>query len=235
MKALTRTLFATAVLFAFVTLSAKASNTEDRHLSGFTAISLTASYDVYITQGSAESVKVQAANEDQSHIITEVRGNTLNISEKRTMGLHLNWTNKKVAIYVVARDINSIVVTGSGDVYFKGGLNTERLNLRVAGSGDVTGKLNAKMLDAGISGSGDVKLSGKADEASVHVTGSGDYNGRDLNTVNTVIGVAGSGDATVNASNKIQASVSGSGDIKYTGSAKQVSTSKTGSGDIERI
>ncbi|MGZ3820533.1 MAG: GIN domain-containing protein, partial [Mucilaginibacter sp.] len=46
--------------------------------------------------------------------------------------------------------------------------------------------------------------------------------------------VTGSGDASVNASSKVDASVSGSGDIKYTGGAKNVSSSKSGSGDIER-
>ena len=37
--------------------------TEDRHLSGFHAVDVGGSFDVYITQGSTESVKVEAPEE----------------------------------------------------------------------------------------------------------------------------------------------------------------------------
>jgi hypothetical protein len=53
--------------------------------------------------------------------------------------------------------------------------------------------------------------------------------------VNTAVHISGSGDASINASNKIDASVSGSGDIHYTGAAKNISSSKSGSGDISRM
>jgi len=235
MKSLTRVLFATVAFVAFATLTTKASRIEDRHLSGFNAISLSASYDVYITQGTAESVKVEASADDQEHIITEVSGGVLNIYEKHNHGLHWDWGGKKQVVYIVARDINSISISGSGDVFFKSGINTGSMKIKVSGSGDVAGRLNAKQLEAAISGSGDVKLSGRADNSSVRVAGSGDFEGRDLVTINTTVRVVGSGDATVNASVKIDASVAGSGDIRYTGGAKQVSTSKAGSGDIHRM
>jgi len=235
MKSLTRIIFATVVLVAFATLTSKASRIEDRHLSGFNAITLSASYDVYITQGTAESVKVEASDEDQEHIITEVSGGVLNIYEKHNHGLHWDWGNKKQVVYVVARDINSISISGSGDVFFKNGINTNSMKIKVSGSGDVAGRLNTKTLEVSISGSGDVKLSGRADDSNVRVSGSGDFEGRELVTASTMVRVVGSGDATVNASLKIDAGVSGSGDIRYTGGAKQVSTSKAGSGDIHRM
>ena len=53
--------------------------TEDRHLSGFNAVDLAGSFDVYITQGSTESVKVEAPDEVIDHIITEVNGGVLKI------------------------------------------------------------------------------------------------------------------------------------------------------------
>jgi len=235
MKSLTRILAITIAVVAFATLTTKASRIEDRHLSGFNAITLSASYDVYITQGTAESVKVEASDEDQEHIITEVIGGVLNIHEKHNGGLHWSWGDKKQVVYVVARDINSISISGSGDVFFKSGINTTNMKIRISGSGDIVGRLTAKTLEASISGSGDVRLSGRADNSNVRVSGSGDFEGRDLVTVSTTVRVVGSGDATVNASIKVDAAVSGSGDISYTGGAKQVSTSKAGSGDIHRM
>lgn len=235
MKSLTRILFATMTFVVFATLATKASQIADRHLSGFNAIRLSASYDVYITQGTAESVKVEASADDQEHIITEVNGGVLNIYEKDNRHIHWDFGGRKQVVYVVARDINSISVSGSGDVFFKSGINTNNMKIKISGSGDVTGRLTAKTLEANISGSGDMKLSGRADDSNVRVSGSGDFEGRDLVTASTAVRVVGSGDATVNANGRIDAAVSGSGDIRYTGGAKQVSTSKAGSGDIHRM
>jgi hypothetical protein len=170
MKSLTRILAITIAVVVSATLITKASRIEDRHLSGFNAITLSASYDVYITQGTAESVKVDASDEDQEHIITEVNGGVLNIHEKHNGGLHWNWGSKKQVVYVVAHDINSINISGSGDVFFKNGINTNSMKIKVSGSGDIIGRLNAKTLEASISGSGDVRLSGRADDSNVRVS-----------------------------------------------------------------
>jgi len=236
MKSITRVLFAATVILAVVNFSAKAYSTiEDRHLTGFNAIRLSASYDVYITQGTTESVKVDGTDDEREHLVTEVKNGVLNIYNKQHSGWNLDWGSKKTIVYVSVKDINSISVSGSGDVYFKGGISTNAMKIQVTGSGDVTGKFNVKTLEVGISGSGDVRLTGRADDCSARVSGSGDYSARDLVTVNTAIRVSGSGDATINVNNKVDAAVSGSGDIGYTGAAKQVATSKSGSGDIHRI
>ena len=213
------------------------SKIEDRHLSGFNAVSLGGSFDVYITQGSIESVKVEAPDNIQDHIITEVDGGILKIYNKNDHGFHwddLFGNHKKIAVYVTAKDLNAISVSGSGDVFFKEGIHTNSLRLKVSGSGDMNGKVDVKNLESSISGSGDVKLSGHADNSAVSVSGSGDFEARGLVTANTIVRVSGSGDASINASNSVSASVSGSGDVRYTGGARSVSSSKSGSGDIQR-
>src|ERR1700761_996082 len=119
MKSLTRVLFAAAIILAAVNFSAKAVNTiEDRHLTGFNAIKLSSSYDVYITQGTAESVKVEGSDDDREHLVTEVKDGVLNIYSKKTSGWNLNLGNRKTNVYISVKSINSIGVSGSGDVYF---------------------------------------------------------------------------------------------------------------------
>jgi hypothetical protein len=213
------------------------ANTEDRHLSGFNAVSVEGPFDVYITQGNTESVKVEAPADVIGRILTEVKGGVLRVYSKRENWHWGNWwgNHKKMAVYVTAKDLNSIHLSGSGDVFFKQGITTNSLKLSIVGSGDVTGSVNVKVLESSISGSGDMRLSGRADNSTVRVVGSGDFRARDLVTVNTAVHISGSGDASINASNKIDASVSGSGDIHYTGAAKNISSSKSGSGDISRM
>ncbi|MBW4888389.1 DUF2807 domain-containing protein [Mucilaginibacter sp. HMF5004] len=231
MKQFTGILLAVMLLCGINNAFAK---TEDRHLSGFNAISLSGSYDVYITQGNTESVKVEAPDDEIERIVTEVQNGVLKIYTKKG-SWNWSWSNKKVAVYVNIKTVNSLGISGSGNVYFKEGINADALKVRVSGSGDVYGKLSVKTLEAIVSGSGDIKVSGHADNATVSVSGSGDYTARDLATVGTTIRVSGSGDATVNASQKLEAAVSGSGDIRYTGGASQVTTSAHGSGEIHRM
>jgi len=234
MRSLTKILFAAMLVFSMNSLLAKG---DDRHLSGFNAISVSGSYDVYITQGATESVKVEAPDDELNRIVTEVQNGVLKIYNKKGSWSDWGWNNnhKKAVVYVSIKDINSIVISGSGNVYFKDGITANAFKLRLSGSADVLGKLNAKTLEATISGSGNIKISGRADNATVGVSGSGDYSAKELVTVSTSIHVSGSGDASVNASQKIDASVSGSGDVRYTGGASQVTTSTHGSGSIHKI
>lgn len=227
-----KTLLVAAALV--VTAGLAKADTQDRHLAGFNAVSVAGSYDVFIAQGSSESVKVDAPGDVIDKIITEVRGGVLYIHTKE--GTSWNWSgNKKMIIYVSIKDINAVSLSGSGDVVFKDGLKATSLKIKLTGSGDISGKVDVKNLESSIGGSGDITLSGRADNSVVSVVGSGDFTGQNLITTNTQVKVAGSGDARVNANDKIDASVVGSGDVHYTGAAKNVSSSKAGSGSVSRM
>ncbi|QKJ31966.1 DUF2807 domain-containing protein [Mucilaginibacter mali] len=236
MKTLTKILFTALLLAGF---NSAFADTEDRHLSGFHAISVMGSFDVYVTQGPSESVKVEAPADVMSKIITEVKGDVLKVRNKDD---NFNWRNlfssnnhKKIVIYVTVKEVHDISLSGSGDVFFKEGINAPKLSLSISGSGDVLGKVNVKSLESSISGSGDIKLSGNAETSTISTNGSGDFSGRDLVTVNTMVRISGSGDASVNASQKVDARVSGSGDIRYTGGATQVSSHTSGSGSVHKF
>jgi hypothetical protein len=169
----------------------------DRHLSGFGAVDVAGSFDVFITQGSTESVKVEAPADMMDRIITEVNGGVLKIYNKHDT---FNWSDmfghhKKIAVYVTAKDLNAINLTGSGDVFFKDGITTNALKLHVSGSGDMNGRVEVKTLESDLTGSGDMKISGHATGSTVSVVGSGDFTARSLVTVSTSVRVSGSGDA----------------------------------------
>jgi len=245
MKLMNKLLLATALLascgytYAMPTPIVKThvADIVDRHLSGFNAVNVAGSFDVQITQGSTESVKVEAPADVMEHIITEVNGGVLKIYNKHDSWDWSGWWghHKKIIIYVSVKDINSVYISGSGDVAFRNGLSANSLKLKISGSGDMVGKVNAKTLECSITGSGDMSLSGHAESSTIDLVGSGDYNAKNLLTVTTAVRVSGSGDAEVNASDKIDAAVRGSGDVHYTGAARNVSSSKTGSGDISRF
>ncbi len=208
--------------------------TQDRKLSGFHALASSGSFDVVLSQGNTESVRVKADADVINEVVTEVKNGTLMIHSRNnhSWGMSHFWINKTIIIYVVAKDLNSIGVSGSGDLKIENEFNTNSLQMRLSGSGDFGGKVNVKTLEAAISGSGDFRISGKADESNIAISGSGDFDGNGLMTKSTAIRISGSGDASIYASEKLDASVSGSGDIHYSGHPKSVSKIVHGSGDV---
>lgn len=231
MKSITKIIFALAMLAG---LRATAE-VQDRHLTGFHAISSSTSCDLVITQGATESVKVDASPKVIDNIITEVRDGELKIYTKK--GFHWDnfFNNSKMVIYISVRNISGISMSGSGDVSFKNGLKADKLALSISGSGDFEGGVDVNSLITQVSGSGDVNLRGRAANCSVKLSGSGDFDGRNLVTSSANVSTSGSGDVTIRVNQNLMAHSSGSGDIHYAGSPKSVMKSSSGSGDIERI
>ena len=97
------------------------------------------------------------------------------------------------------------------------------------------GKIDTRSLVTTISGSGKIKVSGNANNSRLKVSGSGVFAAPELVTSSSDVHVSGSGDAKINANDKITAGISGSGSVNYTGAVKNISTTKSGSGSISRF
>ena len=155
----------------------------------------------------------------------------------------------------IKSDKFEIAINGSGDVQFKS-VVAPSFKVAIRGSGDVTvTTVEAKSIETNVVGSGDIKLatvladqvkvsirgsgdvlmSGRADKIGIEIAGSGDVNARDLVARDVEVKIAASGDARVHATDKLTATVMGSGDIRYTGSPKQVDRTVRGSGSIEAL
>ena len=117
MKTLAKILLAAAIIAGTNQTFAKPApvtkvnsiETQDRHLSGFSSVNVAGSFDVYITQGNTESVKVEADDEVIDKIITEVKGGVLKIYTKSSNGFNWNWSGeKKRVVRVIAKDLTAI-------------------------------------------------------------------------------------------------------------------------------
>lgn len=206
---------------------------ENRNVSGFKGVNLSGSYNYYITQGGSESVRVEAPAKLLPYIVTEVKNGVLQVYTRN----NTNWNvfgNEKIAVYITAKELNSIQLSGSGDVIFNEGVKANNLRVTLSGSGDIKGKITVTDFECNLTGSGDIELSGRTENAKIKLVGSGDFSGRGIQTINTYVEVVGSGDAEVNATESLNAKVSGSGDIRYSGNPKNVKKTTSGSGDIGR-
>ena len=145
-----------------------------------------------------------------------------------------SWKGKGILITIPVTDINSMVLSGSGDVEGKTKLVSDHFEVVMSGSGDMDLEIESDEIDVTLSGSGDIVLKGSSDKLRVTVSGSGDVKAYDLSAREVDATVSGSADIKVTASEYLRARVSGSGDIHYRGNPEKIDTKTAGSGDIQK-
>jgi hypothetical protein len=248
MRSLNKMIMATA-LMAFVicagAASAKASGSDTTvnvQVQGFTSIKVGGPFEVHIIQGGTEALKYTAPAYLVKQITVEVDHGVLKVQRKIDAwgwNIHKLWSENnlwhnedRVVVYITAQQINGFTASGSTNATFDGPVSANSLMLRTRGSASIQGKIAVKFLEGRVSGSGQIAVSGSADKSAVKVSGSGHFSGKQLVTGVSSALVSGSGQADVYASDKVDATVHGSGVISYTGQPKSVSRSTSGSGEI---
>ncbi len=111
-----------------------------------------------------------------------------------------------------------MAVNGSGDLSVDMA-NCEALVANVSGSGDLDcSGIKANSVKSDLSGSGDISLRGRADAAELYLGSSGDLSAGKLVAGTVKAKVDGSGSIRCHAVKSLNTDVSGSGDIRYSGS-----------------
>jgi len=207
--------------------------TQNRSLVGFQGIESLGSFDVTIIPSATSSVKVEADENLQQYIETEVENNKLQIRTRKGYNLR---PRGDINIEVYAPLINLIETKGSGSVTGKGLIETQNsdVELKVAGSGNIDVEMNAARIDGEIAGSGNLNIKGTAKQFDGDVMGSGNIRAGNLKTEDSKIEIAGSGNVEVFANNRLDVRVMGSGEVRHRGSA-QVSTKIMGSGSVVKV
>jgi len=184
------------------------ASAQTRDLPPFRSVELAGSNDVAITVGPRQSVVVHADRNVIRRVTTRVVGGTLVIGD--VPGGLTSRTPMRVEITMPF--VSALTLTGSG-VINANDMIAMPLKVRLAGSGLIRAGGSTTHLGVTLSGSGDAQLDGLV--------------ARDVDAV-----LLGSGRILVNATNRLNASVPGSGAIVYVGHPAHLTTSVTGSGAV---
>jgi hypothetical protein len=181
--------------------------TQTRNLRSFTSVDLAGTSKVNIHVGSDQSVVVHADDNLIDLVSTDVRHGRLVIDNQSDLT-----TRSPMSVDVTVPELGTLVLSGSGIVTADG--------------------VRAKDLTVRVPGSGLVRLGGTADRLRADLAGSGDVQLQDLVARDVTAKLSGSGRLQVHAAESLDALVSGSGAIFYTGDPSSVSRNVTGSGAI---
>lgn len=203
---------------------------QDRDVGSFSSIVLQSSADIVLI-ASSENIVVVEAQENLMELITvENENGTL------VIGGHECFNNSQpVRISIGVNELESLTLQGSGSIIGEGLFNAGWLDIKLSGSGTITMDLSTEGLNAEINGSGDIHLKGFTDLLELNIFGSGDIDAFDLVSDEVIAKISGSGNANVNASKRMEATINGSGDIHYTGTATDIQTEVNGSGSVIQV
>ncbi len=201
---------------------------ETRTVGDFDRIELHMDADLLYSQDSVYYLEVNGQKNIIDVLDTKVNGSTLEVDFRKNV-----WKHKRVTVTVHSPRINSLAVSGSGDIKVQNNLSSSSVNLKVSGSGNISiPSLIAQTLDAHISGSGNVQVyGGSLNNFNVSVSGSGNIDALNCQASAVIAKVSGSGNISVNVLESLNVTISGSGNIKYKG-LPAVNSSISGSGSL---
>lgn len=220
------------------TATAKLTNNradDDRPVANFSGITAGGSLDIKVTIGNKESLRLEGDADAIANITTEVVDGILVIKPKTKWS---NWSRRfgsnTIKVYITAKKLTSIAMSGSGSLTLENTLNTAELSVSLSGSGTINGTANVKNLRVALSGSGDINISGKSESATLTVSGSGTFKAKNFSSDKVSVQVSGSADVyTGTVNGNLDAVVSGSGSVNYRGNPV-VKKTVIGSGSVSK-
>ena len=191
--------------------------TQTREVKDFDSIEVSYPAEVYVTQGTSESLKIEAEDNVLEGLQTRVRNGVLEIFYKVEEGKAVRPTKTPV-ITIVVKDLDEVDFESAGSIEITG-IETESLTVSVSGAGELKLKeIDVKDLAVNLSGAGSMSASGTTNTLDVNISGFGDFGGRNLHSQDASVNISGAGSATVAVDDQLDATISGAGSINYYGS-----------------
>ena len=207
--------------------------TEERSVGEFEKVEVHGSFDVHVSQGAAGPVKVEADENLMKYIVIEEHNHELVIKTKNGYNLR---PSKKLKVYLSSPRYTQLEVSGACNIIGENKITSDnRLTLGVSGAGDIKMEADAPQVEARISGSGNVDLKGNTRDFELELSGAGKAQCYELLSENTEVDISGAGSAEVYASVRIDARVSGAGNVRYKGEGSIGENKVSGAGSVKKV
>jgi len=203
--------------------------TSEREAGNFTGLRVSSGVDVFLKQGNNESITVEADENLHEYIITEIKGDVLNVYTDA----NIRQAERK-RVYVTMNKIRSLKTSSAGDLFGETPVKGDFIELAASSAGNMKLEIYAREISLNISSSGDMTLSGETDVLDADLSSAGDLNAFELQVKEADVSASSAGDADINVTERITARASSAGDINYRGNPKYVNVHSSSAGSISR-
>ena len=198
-----------------------AQGNETKQLNSFTSINITGKGKVILRQDTSHTIRTEPSDKRED-VKATVNGNTLSIDAP-----------EDATLYISMKQIEALSIGGTGSITSEAPIKSEKLKLSVGGSGKIDlSEVDAKDIDADISGLGKMTLAGKAENVNAKISGSGKIDAERLKTTNCKAEISGVGKCTIDVTDNLDVSISGSGKVNFVNPPKNLSKNISGVGRV---
>lgn len=202
--------------------------TEDRKANeDFTKVKVSTGLDLYLIQGNSTKITVEADENLQDIIITEVKNGVLKVYSEKNI-----WRAKSRKVYVTLKTLEGISATSGSDVYSDKTLKVNDISVSATSGADIRISLDANAVTSSATSGAGIELTGIANNHTSSATSGASINAYDLQSKNVTVRVSSGADINIYASESIAARASSGGDIDFKGSPKEVTKKSNSGGSI---
>ncbi len=237
-----------------ISMICEAQVSENRTVSDFTKIHTSSGVNVYYTQSSEKSVRVETDDKEKlNRIKTVVSGGKLKIHIKSVRG---KWgeddTFKKLKVYVSAPDVKTfeadsgskitlengvtsdskIDIEVSSGSNISGNLSAKQIEIEVSSGSAFKGEINSKSVDVEINSGSNVTISGNADVIELEVNSASNFKGKDFTVKTANIEADTASNIMLTVTEKLNAKANSLAKINYYGNPKNVNKDTSSLGEI---
>lgn len=205
---------------------------ENRIISSFDRIESNGIMNIFLTQGDAEFVVIEADKNIIPYIETNVKGNRLSIGTKEDAEIN---KSTKMNVYITFRNIHKLELNGVGNSESQNQLDLKDLTIVNSGVGNLKLNLDCEKLKLEMNSFGNAVLTGRVNNASIDHNGVGNLKAFDLTTNIMNIQSNGVGNSEVSSDNEIYISLNGMGNVSYKGNAVVKELNKNGFGNVKKM
>ncbi len=195
----------------------------------FNNLDISGMFDIKLSPGEGQPVIFETDENLQEYLKLRVRGNTLYVS---TTGDDI-FRPTKMKLHIHYPALEKISIGGACKLGSDKPVVSDKLTLQVSGAADIELTVEAKTLNTRVSGAANIKLNGNVDKHRADLSGASNVRAEKLYTSESRISLSGAGSAHVYATESMDVSLSGLGNVRYYGEPKNIKISKSGLGSIK--
>ncbi len=202
-----------------------------RAVTTFDKIEINGVFNVFLSQGEKEEVRVETDENIQPLILTTVENNVLSVRMRDSASIG---KIKKINVYIAFHQLQKIASNGVGKLTCENTLKVDKLDLDFNGVGISSLKVEGNILNISSEIVGALKLAGNMKEVNINHSGLGVIQAFDLKSEKLTLDADGIGAADVYASRQLNVNSRGVGVVRYKGNPETTNIKNEGIGKVEK-
>ncbi len=200
---------------------------QTRSLHDFDAIKVSRGMNVYISQGNATRVIIEADENLLKVIETEVNDGVLKISCEANIR-----KAKSKKVFVTVPNLEQIAATSGSNIFSKTLLDFEELDISASAGSNINLEIKTETCSASSSSGSNIKLNGKTKSLVAKASSGSNIKSGELKSTNCKAKVSSGANIWVSAKKSLSGDASSGGNIFYYGSPDNTDINRSSGGNV---